>query len=114
KLFNLFNRMCEECLHSENDNCKDTIIDELVSYADYHFEAEERYMAGIGYRDIDNHIEMHRYFTRKTFEMRQVSNNNTKELIDFLGNWLSQHVMEEDRKIFMGLSPQKESKAIPA
>ncbi len=99
KLFNLFNKMCEECSRAEDDKRKDTIIDELVSYADYHFEAEEKYMAGIGYEDMDNHIRMHRYFTQKTFEMRQVNTNNTKELIDFLGNWLRRHVMEEDKKI---------------
>ncbi len=99
KLFNLFNKICEECLNVENDKGISTIIDELVSYADYHFEAEEKYMAKIGYKDIDNHIQMHRYFTQKTFEMRQLKDNNTEDLINFLGDWLRRHVMEEDKKI---------------
>ncbi len=111
RLFELFNKLYEEYLHAENDICNSTIIDELVSYADYHFEAEEKYMADIGYKDIDNHIQMHRYFTQKAFEMRQVNSNNdcelTKELMDFLGNWLIQHVIEEDKRITIEQSHNK-------
>ncbi len=110
KLFSIFNRIYDEYIHADNTDCISAIIDQLVSYADYHFEAEEKYMAKIGYKDIDNHIQMHRYFTQKTFEMRQLNNNDyelTKNLIDFLGAWLCQHVMEEDKKISTALSNNK-------
>ena len=101
-LFNIINRLYDNCLGKDNPNCLDPIIVELVSYSDYHFSAEEQYMKSKGYKDIEKHIIEHRAFRCKTAELQQVVNRNdfevTKELIAFLGNWLLHHVMEEDKK----------------
>lgn len=102
KLFDIFNRLYDNCLGQDVTNCIDPIIEELVSYTRYHFSAEEQYMRSIGYGEIDGHILEHRKFTERTLELREVAYRDepeaTKELIAFLGNWLLHHVIEEDKR----------------
>jgi hemerythrin len=102
KLFNIFNRLYENCIKAENNNCIVPILDELLLYADYHFKAEEKYMVDTGYKDIMNHTQMHCYFIERVMEMQQVENKNDydaiKGLIVFLGNWLLLHIIQEDKK----------------
>jgi hemerythrin-like metal-binding protein len=93
----------DNCLGKDIPNCLDPIVEELVSYSEYHFSAEEQYMRTIGYKDLDKQIVEHKAFTDRALHLRQVADKDdfelTKELIVFLGNWLLHHVMEEDKKI---------------
>ena len=102
KLFDIFNRLFDTCTKTENVNCVAPIIVELMEYSNYHFSAEEKYMAVIGYKEIEFHKKLHRFFTDTVLEMQQVEDKNdydlTKEIIVFLGNWLLQHVIVEDKK----------------
>ncbi len=102
KLFDIFNKMYDKCLHAESAECKCEIIDELIAYADYHFKTEEQYMADIGYRDIDRHILLHRDYLQKVMQMQQAKDKSdydlTKQLIEFLYKTLLSHVLEEDMK----------------
>jgi hemerythrin-like metal-binding protein len=80
----------------------DPIVEELVSYSNDHFSAEEQHMRDIGYKDIDKQISEHRSFTQRALQLKRVADKNdlelTKELIVFLGSWILKHVMEEDKK----------------
>ena len=102
-LFDIFNKMYDTCLKIESINCLEPIIDELISYSKYHFSAEEKYMEEKGYKDIENHKQMHKEFSQKAIQMKQCDKMEDleikKELAVFLGNWLIQHVIKEDRKI---------------
>jgi hemerythrin-like metal-binding protein len=62
-LFGIFNRLYENCKGSDWTNYNDLIIDELLSYSDYNFSAEEQHMRNIGYKEIDQHILEHECFT---------------------------------------------------
>lgn len=101
-LFDIFNRLHDNCLGQDKDHCIDPIIEELLSYSNYHFSAEEQHMRNIGYTEIDRHISEHRGFTQRTLELQQAADKDepeaTKELIAFLGKWLLHHVIEEDKK----------------
>jgi hemerythrin-like metal-binding protein len=102
-LFNIMNRLYENCLNVDSPDCIKPIVDEMISYSDYHFSAEEQYMRNIGYKDIEKQISEHRSFTQRALQLRHVVNKDdlelTKELIVFLGNWILHHIMEEDKKI---------------
>jgi len=102
KLFDIFNSLYENCLHVEKGNCVGPIIDELIEYSNYHFSTEEKYMADIGYQGIDEHKQLHRYFSEKLKDIQEAENKNDyifkKELIVFLGNWILKHVTIEDKK----------------
>jgi len=79
-----------------------SIYEELVSYINYHFSAEEQYMRNRGYSDTDRHIIAHNMFKERILLLQQDININnivvTKELIVYLGNWLLNHVLVEDKK----------------
>jgi hemerythrin len=111
-LFNIFNRLYENCVEHESYIFLEPLISELVNYAIYHFSAEEQYMRDIGYKDIDNHIEEHKIFTDKILQLKSVNSSDdfekTKELIVYLWNWILNHVMVEDKKItvYKMLAPQ--------
>jgi hemerythrin len=101
-LFDMLNKSYENCMYSDNVNCLEQIIDELVAYSYYHIPAEEQHMRDIEYNGIDEHISEHRNFTHRTLQLKQDLNNDdfdaSKEMIVFLGNWLLNHVLIEDKK----------------
>jgi hemerythrin-like metal-binding protein len=101
-LFDILNRLYENCMEDRKINCLEPIVEELVAYSNYHFSAEEQYMRGLGYKEIDRQVAEHRAFRERALQLKQVADKDdselTKELIVFLGNWLLHHVMEEDKK----------------
>ena len=102
RLFTILNKLYENCMGTDLTNKLDPIVEELVSYSNDHFSAEEQHMKNIGYKDIDKQISEHRSFTQRALQLKNVADKNdlvlTKELIVFLGSWILNHVMEEDKK----------------
>lgn len=105
KLFDIFNRLHDICVGKDKINTIGSVIDELVSYADYHFNSEEQYMRDTHYKCLNKQIDEHNYFKQKT---KDLLNKNDRydltqchELIVFLSNWLLKHVVEEDKKIVL-------------
>ncbi len=102
KLFAILNNMYDTCLPAENMECAKKVIEELIEYTDYHFAAEEKYMADKGYKGIDEHRREHRYFLDKLLGLRNCGHsddyNYKKEVMALLGNWLLKHVTVEDKK----------------
>jgi hemerythrin len=74
---------------------------ELVLYSDYHIIEEEQYMRDVGYKEIDKHVLEHREFTQKILQLQQVADKDdlvtAKELIIFLGEWILNHIFDEDK-----------------
>jgi hemerythrin len=103
RLFSIFNRLYDISVDNESVSSFETAVDELVSYSNYHFRAEEQYMRKVGYNDIERHVSLHKYFTARLYDIkdREKDDNNElcRELIFFLGNWLKNHVIEEDKRI---------------
>ena len=102
-LFDIINRIYENCVEVDNSINLEQIIQELISYSSYHFAAEEQYMRDTGFKDIDNHISEHEIFTDRILQFTCDDNLNdcthSKELIVYLGNWLLNHVIVEDKKL---------------
>lgn len=78
------------------------IYHELVDYARYHFEEEERLMVQfkIDSRHVKSHISMHQSFITEVGRLYQSYHYNQQEdgsnLFDFLLNWLTYHIMGTD------------------
>ncbi len=102
KLFAILNKMYDSCLPAASMECAAQFIKELIEYTDYHFSAEEKYMADKGYKGIDEHRQKHRYFRDKLLELRSCKEKNNyeykKEVLALLGNWILEHVTVEDKK----------------
>ena len=102
RLFNILNKLYENCMGTDLTNKLDPIVEELVSYSNDHFSAEEQHMMDLGYKDIDKQISEHRSFSQRALQLKRDIDKDdleiTKELIVFLGSWILKHVMEEDKK----------------
>ncbi|HLO14202.1 MAG TPA: bacteriohemerythrin [Anaerolineales bacterium] len=101
-LFDVFNKLHDSCIHKDNSFTLSQIIDVLISYTNHHFATEEQYMRAIGYDNIDKHIAEHKIFKDRISQLQHRNNRDdivvTKELIVYLGNWLLNHVIVEDKK----------------
>lgn len=79
------------------------IIDELLSYAAFHFYLEEKLMAESNYPYLQEHIEMHKYFVNWVQDFRDDYVTYGKRalgepVLKFLKDWLIQHIFEEDKR----------------
>lgn len=102
KLIALFNTLYESFLADADNDAIARTVQELIAYADYHFRAEERFMAAIDYAGLDRHKTEHLFFIKKitALQYRNFLREATvlRELVIYLGNWLIHHVIQEDRK----------------
>ena len=85
----------------------DQITKDLLNYALYHFEMEEELMLESKYNEnkqeeYKQHIKQHRNFSTKVVSIRESIQTghhiDEKELIDFLKNWLINHINNIDKK----------------
>jgi hemerythrin len=78
------------------------LLDELIKYASIHFSTEEKYFKKFSYEYTVEHIKEHHNFTRKITDLQKKYLNKeieiSFELIDFLEDWLIQHLITADQK----------------
>lgn len=95
-----------EVLHDKYDKII-AIIKELQEYTEIHFTHEEEYMAEIGYPDLSIQVTTHTAFIEKITsmdfsELESMDNNQQEyltDLIEYLLNWLSGHILGADKLI---------------
>lgn len=80
------------------------VISELKDYAIYHFDHEETYMTNIKYSKFLSHKVAHDSFIEKISEYdADIVDENQRgtllELLDFLTNWLVDHILMQDKPI---------------
>ncbi len=83
-----------------------TIVDELLEYTKYHFEYEETMLKEYNYDHIHDQEEEHGFYVYKIKEVasrdeKDIDDNQRKvilEIIDFLSEWISEHINVADRK----------------
>jgi hemerythrin-like metal-binding protein len=90
-----------ESLH--NHHCVQMIIDELASYAAFHFDYEERLIEAAGYPQLEEHRIIHGAFTKWVADLRD--NYITfgyrplgESVLGYLRDWLSHHILGEDQR----------------
>ncbi|NLK27458.1 MAG: hemerythrin family protein [Clostridiales bacterium] len=107
KLFEITNRayetMVNEFIPDKYDYIVE-IINELKEYAATHFKHEEEYMMSIRYRRLISQKAEHEEFIEKIseFDLDEIDENQRKvilELLDFLGDWLVNHILKSDKLI---------------
>lgn len=107
KLFEIADRayevMIDEFIPDKYDYIVD-ILKELKDYAATHFKNEEDYMVSIGYKKLFTQKIEHNAFIEKVeqYDLETVDENQREvimELLDYLGNWLVDHILESDKQI---------------
>jgi len=78
-----------------------TLLDSLVDYTRYHFSTEEKYFKEFAYQDSASHTDMHRKFAEKVLDVRSRLDQGrivvSFEITNFLKDWLTHHIREDDR-----------------
>ena len=78
-------------------------LSRLISYAGFHFEAEESLMLQTSFPDYNRHRREHETFTEKLLSLRSVSRHTNNELAEalmlFLANWLEDHTCGSDHRM---------------
>jgi hemerythrin-like metal-binding protein len=79
------------------------IIDELASYAAFHFNYEERLIEAAGYPQLEEHRIIHGTFIRWVAELREdyVAFGKRplgESVLNYLRDWLSHHILGEDQR----------------
>ena len=93
----------------------DTIFD-LLAYAAYHFETEERLMSKHGYAsecpvEAETHRSEHRAFAAKVKEVRAELQRGVwitrEDLLTFLNQWVVNHVLTIDKHLGQFISSKQ-------
>jgi len=90
------------------------LFDLLSNYVDYHFDREEEAMRGMGYPGLESHLVGHRELTATVHEYAKIYRNDPgaisrKEILTFLGNWLSGHILKSDMAYVPYINPEKQA-----
>ena len=99
-LAELVNRMHQAIHERHGSEVVKGILTELAEYTRIHFAVEESLMRILNYPDYENHKAIHEELIQHVIELRdKVESGKTAigfELMHFLRNWLTKHIMEED------------------
>jgi len=100
KLIRLINQLFVSMEKGEGNNTLLSILGELIEYTEYHFSAEEKVFEKYDYPFREDHVKQHNNFVSKAKElnkgMKEGSAVLTNEVLDFLQDWVVNHIMKTD------------------
>lgn len=87
----------------QNHHSVSMILDELASYAAFHFHYEERLIANAGYPHLAEHRIIHGAFVKWVSDLRDeyltYGRRPLREsVLSYLRDWLSHHILGEDQR----------------
>ena len=102
KLTSLINAFYDVILQGKSNELLGETIDGLVDYTETHFAKEEHYFAQFHYPEAEEHKNEHSYFVNKVSELQKDFAERriiiSTELVDFLLDWLVNHIQRTDKK----------------
>ncbi len=85
-----------------SQNALSEILRELIAYAGYHFDTEERLMIKYHYPEFGEHHKEHEEFRAKIAEFhkgfREGKETLTGDVVKFMAHWIADHVMKTDKR----------------
>src|SRR5690606_24962940 len=102
RLIDLINKLHAAMKEGKSKAILEEILEEMTSYAKYHFCTEEHYFCKFNYQEKEAHIAEHKAFTEKVESFKkdfEAGNKNlTIEVFRFLNDWLDKHIRHSDKK----------------
>jgi hemerythrin len=97
----------------------DDVLQRLGTYVIFHFGTEEALMAGLPHNE--EHARQHRHehagFIEKLAGLRAQGADNGRQtmeaLIDYLNEWLYQHILKSDRELAALLNRKQAARPLP-
>ena len=102
KLFALFSQLYEAIQEGHAAEVIDSVLTKLVDYTAYHFAHEEKLLRLHGYADEQPHHAEHAKLAEQAkalaARLRSGRGDVTLPTLQFLCDWLRQHILGSDRK----------------
>lgn len=101
KLFDILNVLLDAMKEGRGEEVLSKQLDELASYAKYHFDAEEKLMADISYPGLAAQQQAHKAFMDKIAEYQADAAEGKdsyvlSKIVSTVLNWLKQHILTMD------------------
>ena len=108
KLLALINELYTAFTNKTDTVVMQKILDSLIDYTNYHFGTEEKLFKESGYLLENEHIQLHKKFVEQlTGFLEEFKSGKlfvTSRLMNFLRNWLINHIQKEDQKYSIHIS----------
>ena len=101
KLVNILNEAYDLLMTSGPDDKVQALLQDLLSYTEIHFKSEEKMLENSNYPFYEEHLIEHKRFKSELDTLGEnLSNGNISkaELVQFINNWLSDHILGNDKK----------------
>ena len=102
KLVDLINMLWAEMMDRRGPQQLAATIDAVINYTAYHFKSEEKLMSQHHYPHYQAHCAEHNRLTAQVLAMRDDyrsgRSRNPNEMIDFLRQWILDHIMHTDKQ----------------
>lgn len=103
ELFKKANLFIFSVKHGNGEKQIGNMLKDLVEYTRIHFKDEEALMEKFNYPELGQHKQLHKELIEDIVKVLKKIRSGQKyhpiELIRFLEDWLTHHIMEEDMKI---------------
>jgi hemerythrin len=102
KLIDLINAAHASLTGGESSDKTTEIIQQLLDYTKYHFDAEEKILEDNNYSDIASHKEQHKNLVDKVISLKNDLDQGRKvealDLLALLLDWMLDHIVGSDKK----------------
>ena len=102
QLIEMINNLYSAFLSGEAREKASEIVNEMIEYTNYHFKSEEKYFDKYRFPETEKHKEIHQSFVDKATELKNGLKSGSVsvsyEIMNFLRQWLIEHIMGEDQK----------------
>ena len=118
ELFNLINNFHTVWVKANNRQDIARILNQLITYAQMHFQDEERIMAEAGYPALAQHQQIHEAMIDTIFQLQQSYEEGNLHLemdtMKFVKTWMVGHILENDYAFRDFLARKKSTGETPA
>lgn len=110
QLFDMVNDLHSAMMQGKAQSVTGPLLRRLAEYTQRHFSAEEALMASKNYPDLTKHKAEHVALTKQVSEFlarfEKGENTLSLHLMNFLRDWLMNHIQKEDQKYGAFLNKQ--------
>ncbi|MCM5553919.1 bacteriohemerythrin [Pleomorphomonas sp. NRK KF1] len=111
KLVALVNELYDAIQAGKGADKLGPVLDSLISYTVFHFQNEEKFFAQTGYPASAAHKQEHEALTKQAVAIQTkfksgAAGTLTLEVMNFLRNWLINHIQGSDKKYGPHLNAQ--------
>ncbi len=101
RLFDTINQLADAMRVGKGQSVISQIVSQLITYTRTHFQQEEALMEQAQYPELAAHRQLHRKLVADVEkfqrELEEGLRPNTVAVLDFLKEWLTQHIQKVDK-----------------